>query len=219
MEIKKKNNIPAVKICGITDPYEAEQCVKLGADAIGLVFYKKSPRYVSKESAAKICEKLPVGVITTGVFVNENYDFIMERVNKCSLKAVQLHGNESPDLVKKLAGTGLIVIKALFAGKKPYMHDALLYKDVSAFVVEYGKGVLPGGNAETWDWEMAKEITADQTLLLAGGLDPDNVEKAIRSANPDAVDVSSGVEIYPGKKDLAKVKAFINNAHAWHKKR
>lgn len=205
----KKNNTPAVKVCGLTNPFEALECVKLGADAIGLVFYRKSPRFVAIEQAVEICRVMPPDVITTGVFVNETYDFIMERVKKCSLKAVQLHGNESPKLVHELARTGLVVIKALFAGKEPCIENAHLFADASAFLVEHGSGILPGGNAEQWNWGTAKKISTDHIMILAGGLTPENVRTAIAEAAPDAVDVSSGVEISPGRKDLKKVKLFI----------
>jgi len=208
---KKNDDIPAVKICGLTDPCQAAECVSLGADAIGLVFYKKSPRAVSIDRAVDICSRLSSRVITTGVFVNETYDFIMKRVDTCSLKAVQLHGSETPELVDKLAETGIVVIKALFAGKKPCLKDAAAFNNASAFLVEYGKGILPGGNAEKWDWGMAKQVKTDHALILAGGLTPDNVRIAIKSALPDAVDVSSGVEISHGIKDLEKVKKFIEN--------
>ncbi len=207
---KKRNGIPAVKICGLTDPGQAIECVKLGADAIGLVFYRKSPRSVSIDQAFDICGNLPSSVITTGVFVDENYDFIMKRVNACSLKAVQLHGNENSKLVNALSRTGLVVIKALFASRAPYLKDAALFNNANAFLAEYGgKGVLPGGNAEKWDWGMAKQLKTDHALILAGGLTPENVRTAIKSAMPDAVDVSSGVEISHGIKDLEKVKVFI----------
>ncbi len=208
---KKNHGIPAVKICGLTDPCQAAECVSLGADAIGLVFYRKSPRAVSIDMAVDICSRLSSSVITTGVFVNETYDFIMKRVDACSLKAVQLHGSETPELVDKLAGTGIMVIKALFAGKNPCLKDAVLFNRASAFLVEYGRGVLPGGNAEKWDWGMAKQVRTDHALILAGGLTPENVKTAIKSALPDAVDVSSGVEISHGIKDLEKVKKFIEN--------
>ncbi len=208
---KRSDGIPFVKICGLTDPLEAIECVKSGADAIGLVFYDKSPRSVSIDKAVEICQCLSQDVVLTGVFVNEDYNFIMERVDACSLKAVQLHGSESPELVRELSSSGVMVIKALFAEKKPYLKDAALFTDASAFLVECGMGNLPGGNAERWDWQMAKQVEADCALVLAGGLTPDNVVKAIKLASPDGVDVSSGVEISYGRKDLKKVKQFIKN--------
>jgi len=210
IELKKKNNRPLVKICGLTDPVEALECARLGADAIGLVFYEKSPRNVSVGKAAQICNALPQHVITIGVFVDEPYESIMETVNACSLKAVQLHGRESPELVEKLSEKGLIVIKALFCEKKPFMHDAGHYPHASAFLVEHGKGTLPGGNAEQWNWERAKEMDTAMPLILAGGLSPDTIDQVVQSVLPDMVDVSSGVEQSPGRKDLNRVKAFIN---------
>ncbi len=208
---KSGDGVPIVKICGLTDPFQAAGCAELGADAIGLVFYKRSPRYVSTDRAVEICSELPLEVITTGVFVNESYDFIMKRVEACSLRAVQLHGSETPGLVNKLAQAGVAVIKALFAGKKPFFIDTTMFDKASGFLVECGRGILPGGNAEQWDWKLAKQVVTDRAVILAGGLTPENVVKAVEFASPDAVDVSSGVEISHGKKDLNKVKAFIHN--------
>jgi len=209
--MKKNNKSPAVKICGLTDPEEAAHCAELGADAIGLVFYPKSPRAVSIKTAKVVCSCLPDHILTTGVFVNRTYDDIMETAEACSLKAVQLHGKESPALVTRLKNSGLFVIKALFAEKQPFLENADQYSTASALLVEYGRGVLPGGNAKAWNWERARGLPRDQMMILAGGLDPENIQNAIKAALPDAVDVSSGVESAPGKKDLLKVKTFIKN--------
>ncbi len=207
--IKKNHGTAAIKICGLTDPVEAKACQDLGADAIGLVFFKKSPRDVSLDQAAAICSALSKKIMTTAVLVNESYDTIMTKVEACSFKAVQLHGQESPELVGKLIKNGLIVIKAVFAKKEPDLNDAKNFNHASGILVEYGKGILPGGNAESWDWGMAKGLNKGQALVLAGGLDPSNVRQAILSVHPDMVDVSSGVEQSFGKKDLGKVASFI----------
>ncbi|MBF0230408.1 MAG: indole-3-glycerol phosphate synthase TrpC [Desulfamplus sp.] len=226
-----------VKICGLTNPEEALLSVEAGADAIGFIFYPKSPRYISPEQASEITRKIPNHIMTTGVFVDDDYKAITKIVKACSLKAVQLHGNESPSLVKQLSADGLIVIKALFAGREPHLTKAHLYDDAYAILVEYGKGELPGGNGESWNWELAAEALGSKTdksiktkandnndngttlsgkkekkqlrVILAGGLNPDNIEKAIEMAFPWGVDVSSGVEFSPGKKDIDKVKKLI----------
>jgi indole-3-glycerol phosphate synthase/phosphoribosylanthranilate isomerase len=201
---------PLVKVCGLTRPDEAVACAELGAEAIGLVFYLKSPRHVTTAQATDICRALPDSIITTGVFVDASFEFIMEQVKTCGLKAVQLHGNEPPKMVEHLKNQGLMVFKALFAGKEPHIDKADQYRAASAILVEYGKGPLPGGNAETWDWSCAKETGENQRLIIAGGITPENVASVIASTSPWAVDVSSGVEIAPGRKDIDRVKGLID---------
>ncbi len=203
---------PLIKICGLTQPDNALDCVRAGADAIGLVFFDKSPRNISTEKARAITRVLPGHVLTCGVFVNESFDFIMERAERCHLTAVQLHGQESPKLVEKLAKENLLVIKALFAVKKPDFSDARLFTAASFCLVEYGKGILPGGNAETWDYGVSAQLNTRVPLMLAGGLSCENIRQAICLANPSAVDVSSGVEKTHGFKDIKRVTAFIRMA-------
>lgn len=206
---------PWIKICGLTEPENALACACMGADAIGLIFFKKSPRNVSVHQAAQISNILPEHVRTIGVFVNETFDGIMEKVTQCRLKGVQLHGDEPSGLVDRLAKENLMVIKALFAAKTPFLTRAAEYKTASFFLVEYGKGMLPGGNAESWNYEQSLELKKTHTpVILAGGLHPGNVCKAIGKALPAAVDVSSGVEKTPGIKDLIKVRAFITQVNA-----
>jgi phosphoribosylanthranilate isomerase len=203
---------PFIKICGLTQPDNAMACANLGADAIGLVFYKKSPRYVTIDQARQITDALADNIHTIGVFVDEPYSSIIDHVDQCGLSGVQLHGNESPDLVKRLSKRELFVIKALFAGRPPYIDRAKDYTFASALLMEYGKGGLPGGNAETWDYSLAMEYTVKQPVILAGGLSIDNVGEAVHKVNPFGVDISSGVEKECGIKDLDKVKTFIKNA-------
>jgi len=199
---------PQVKICGLTRVDEAQGCVELGAAAIGCVFFPKSPRNVSEEQARSICRSLPPRVCSVGVFVNEGFSAIMGKVERCGLKAVQLHGLESDDLVKKLLGEGVRVIKALFINGTP-APDVVGAYSASAYLVECAGGPLPGGNAKTWDWSSAASLCTQYPVVLAGGLNPENVGEAIKAALPDALDVSSGVESSPGRKDLDKVKRFM----------
>lgn len=224
-QISKKT--PWIKICGLTDVENAIGCANLGADAIGLVFFEKSPRNVSVKEAARISNALPDHILTIGVFVNESYEGIMEKVNACGLKGVQLHGNEPPELIDDLLKENLVVIKALFATKEPFLSQAPLYPNASFFLVEYGKGTLPGGNAESWNYELSLQLETKTSVktkpsikrktpvILAGGLHPDNICQAIRTAKPTAVDVSSGVEKTYGIKDLNKVNAFITRVNAF----
>ena len=204
-----QKNTPQIKVCGLTRVDEALECVALGVDAIGCVFYPKSPRNLTEAQAKEICIAMPEGVKTIGVFVNETFSDIMAKVEKCRLKGVQLHGQESADLVTRLRQENLLVIKALFDENKPSLNEAAHYS-ASAYLVECGKGKLPGGNAVKWNWNKAKPIGDTHPLILAGGLAPDNVAAAVAAGIPDAVDVSSGVESSPGRKDLLKVKSLID---------
>ena len=203
-------NRPQVKVCGLTNVEQAIGCVKLGVNAIGCVFYPKSPRNVTEEQAKDICSALPPEVKSVGVFVDKDYSFIMRKAEKCGLDAVQLHGMEPPGLAGRLAKENLIVIKGLFVKRNPGLEAVSIYESASAFLVECGKGRLPGGNAETWDWSVTKDFAANYPLVLAGGLNPENIAQAVITGEPDAVDISSGVESSPGWKDLSKVKAFMN---------
>jgi phosphoribosylanthranilate isomerase len=203
-----RTSYPRIKICGLTRVDEALGCAKLGADAIGLVFFPKSPRYVTDKQALTISSAVSDQVKRVGVFVNSSLDEILRKVDVCRLSAAQLHGQESPDLVRKLSDEGIPVIKVLFVDGKPSLAEADQYA-ASAFLVECSKGPLPGGNAMVWDWGAVKPFGEDHPLILAGGLSPENVVQAVSSARPHAVDVSSGVEASPGRKDLGRVAAFI----------
>ncbi len=205
-----KISVPQIKICGLTKPDQAEKCAILGADAIGMVFYEKSPRNISTEKAREISLALPEQVARVGVFVDESFEFIMRKAEKSMLTAVQLHGNEPPQLAEALKKEGIIVIKALFASKEPDMDKAGLY-GADAFLVECGKGVLPGGNARAWDWKSAKKLALKYPVIIAGGLSPENVAKAASRSLADGVDVSSSVESSPGDKNLNLVEKFIKN--------
>lgn len=200
---------PQVKICGLTVVEEAVACAEAGADAIGCVFYPQSPRHLADDAARAICRALPARVCPVGVFVDETFSGVMRRVEHCGLRAVQVHGRETPQLVEELRSEGIIVIKGLFMKREPFIRDAGVY-GATAYLVECGAGRLPGGNAEVWNWgEAVAAFPLDAPLALAGGLSPENVREAITSASPDAVDVSSGVEASPGRKDIDKARRFI----------
>jgi len=152
---------------------------------------------------------IPDKTITTGVFVDETYDFIMKTSAACNLKAVQLHGNESPELVRDIAEHGIKVIKTLFRKKEPFTNKINLFEDVWAYLVENGLGNLPGGTAEKWNWSLDTGISSNRKIIIAGGLEPCDVAKAIKASGAFGIDVSSGVESSPGTKNLYKVKGFI----------
>jgi phosphoribosylanthranilate isomerase len=153
----KQQFIPHVKICGITRAQDVFRCAELGADAIGCVFYPKSPRHLTKERAREICAAAPNHVKTVGVFVDETFSNMMNHVEYCRLTTVQLHGKESPDLVRRLKNENIHVLKALFVDGDPTFDDAPKYA-ASAFLVECGRGKHPGGNALEWNWEAAKNF-------------------------------------------------------------
>jgi phosphoribosylanthranilate isomerase len=200
---------PEIKICGLTRADEAVACAEAGADAIGLVFYPPSPRHLTPQQAREISMALPDQTARVGVFVDSPVSDILKRIDDCGLTAVQLHGQESPDVVMALCDRGIRVIKALFIHKPPLICEASRYP-AAAFLVECGKGRLPGGNALTWNWGEVKSFGLSYPLILAGGLSPDTISQAVFEAGPDAVDVSSGIESSPGRKDIHKVRALIN---------
>lgn len=208
METTDRPNAPQIKICGLTRVEDALKCAELGADAVGMVFYKNSPRYVSPEKAKAICRALPASVAKVGVFVNEPLAALQHIALSCGLTVLQLHGNEPPKFVRELMEHGFPVIKGLYVEARPSIKQADTY-GASAYLVECARGEMPGGNAMTWNWREAADFGKFHPLILAGGLKPENVAQAIEAAMPDAVDVSSGVESAPGKKDMYQIKQFI----------
>jgi phosphoribosylanthranilate isomerase len=198
-----------IKVCGLTDAKIAAACAELKIEAVGLVFYPKSPRYVSEAQAEEIAAAVNGRAAVVGVFVDEPADVILKIAKRCGLTGVQLHGREAPAEVTQLKKSGLTVLKALFQKREPSFKAISRY-DPSAFLLECGRGRLPGGTARTWDWADAQAIAANVPVILAGGLTPENVGQAVRLGRSHAVDVSSGVEASPGKKDLAKIEAFVS---------
>jgi len=196
-------------VCGITNIEDALAAQALGADAIGLVFAKSSRR-VEKERARKIVHALPPFVHLVGVFVDEEKGVVEEIADFCRLTVLQFHGAESPEYC---AGFARPVIKAFRISQREDIERMEPYQGkVSAFLLDTYHPVLAGGTGQTFDWAMAKEAVKIGPIILAGGLNPDNVEAAIRAVRPYAVDVSSGVEMSPGKKDHDKIRLFIERA-------
>ncbi|MFP4533839.1 MAG: phosphoribosylanthranilate isomerase [Desulfobacterales bacterium] len=206
--MNKADNICGIKICGITEPETAAEIAELGVQAIGLVFYPKSRRCVTPEQALEVRRVLPEKIQTIGVFVNEPADMILKTASQSGLTGVQLHGQEPPEVVSKLKTQGLMVIKALYTKGSPSIAEADQYA-ADAYLIECAQGKLPGGNAMAWNWQEAAGFGDNHPFILAGGLTPENVASAICDARPHVVDVSSGVEAAPGKKDMDKVRAFV----------
>ncbi len=196
-----------VKICGITNVRDAHRALDLGADALGFVFYPKSPRRVSPAMARKIISTLPPFVTTVGLFVNEHIDTVRNIRRESGIDLLQLHGDESPETVSAL---GPDVIKAIRVKDMASVTHLEVYAPVRALLLDAHSDAAYGGTGLRFDWQLAKFV--EGPMILAGGLTPDNVAEAVRLTQPYGVDVSSGVESEPGRKDPAKLKTFIDNA-------
>ncbi len=195
-----------VKICGITRPQDAQEAVLLGADALGLVFYAPSPRAVTIEQASEIVAELPPFVTVVGLFVDEERDRIAEVISKVQIDLLQFHGEETPDAC---IGHNRPYIKAVrMRDGVDLMAEMYRYPHAQGLLLDtYRKGI-PGGTGDTFDWnQIPVEIRG--SITLAGGLNPENIEQAIRSVQPYAVDVSGGVESGKGIKDRDKIAAFM----------
>jgi phosphoribosylanthranilate isomerase len=198
-----------VKICGITNLADGMAAAEAGADALGFVFHDPSPRSISVEAAAGLIRELPPFVMKVGVFVNAPEDLVVRAIRECGLNLLQFHGDELPDYCLQF---GLMSMKA-FRIRDAASLQALLGYHTDAWLLDAYAPDKPGGTGETFNWDLALE-TRDwgRPIFLAGGLTPDNVAEAVQRARPYGVDVSSGVEAAPGRKDHAKVKAFIQSA-------
>jgi len=197
-----------VKICGITNSEDAQAAVEYGADALGFVF-AKSPRQITKEQARDIIKNLPPFVSPVGVFVDEQIDTLKEICDFGGIHTVQLHGNEQPSYLKELEGYTLI--KAFRVKEEEDLKPLANYKPHAFLLDSYLKGVM-GGTGVSFKWEIARQAHKYGIIILSGGLTPENVKEAIQMVKPYAVDVSSGVEVSPGKKDKLLMKQFIMNA-------
>lgn len=202
-----------IKICGITNPADAAMAAEAGADALGFVFWEKSPRYVAPSIAAAIIGSLPPFVTTVGVFVNELPERIVEIAVAAGLACVQLHGDETPGECGaiKASVAGLRIIKA-FRVNRGFDIMSLKPYSAQAHLLDAYKAGVPGGTGQTFDWAVAAAAKEMGRIILSGGLTPGNVVEAIRVVRPYAVDVSSGVERSPGLKDADKVVKFIKTA-------
>jgi len=196
-----------VKICGITNLRDALTSVAAGSDALGFLFYKKSPRYIAPESAKKIIKNLPQNVIKIGVFVNAQEKCIKNIAKICNLDILQFHGNESAEFCRKFKGYK--VIKAFRIKKKIDLAKILRYKTFAYLFDTFSKSKF-GGTGKIFNWDLLADIK--QPIFLSGGLNANNVNKAIRKVNPAWVDASSSLEVTPGKKDPKKVRKFIQTA-------
>jgi phosphoribosylanthranilate isomerase len=200
-----------VKICGITNQVDAVAAAEAGADALGFMFYDQSPRHIAVVDAAKITRTLPASILRVGVFVNPPEELVFRAIGECGLNLLQFHGDESPAYCTQF---GLMSMKAFrirdsdsLITLKDYPTDAWLLDSCSSKSL--------GGTGEKFNWDLAVEAKKSGKLIfLAGGLTPANVAEAIRKVRPFGVDVSSGVESTPGKKDANKIRDFISAARS-----
>jgi len=201
-----------VKICGLTRLRDVEEVVECGPDAIGFVFWSGSPRCVDPEEVGHWTRHLRRKVLRVGVFVDASRDEIMRAVRVAGLDIVQLHGQESPDFCRGLPfkrWKALHLDRAQGQVWREYQVDAFLADSYSA--------AMPGGTGRTADWDRVRRFVkeaAPTPVILAGGLTPENVREAVRRVRPWGVDVSSGVEVSPGRKDIGKVREFIRQCRA-----
>ena len=199
--------IVKVKICGITNYEDAQAAVEMGADLLGFNFYPKSPRYIKPQEAMKIINKLPAIADIAGVFVNSSFEEIRETINNCHLNWIQLHGDESPEFCKEFLSVDVKTMKAIrvknqddIKGAEKYFTDAIL---LDAFDPK-----KYGGTGLTFDWNIVGHI--GKRIFLAGGINPENAVKAVE-LGVYGIDVCSGIESEPGKKDHKKMKKLFDN--------
>jgi len=199
--------VTQIKICGITTEEDASFAAECGADAIGFIFHQKSPRYVAPETVKQIIRKLPDDITTVGVFVNLNPLQVKDIVAFCGLDMVQLHGDESPAYCGGFPSSQVIKACAL---KEEADVERLGAYPVRAILVDAYDPVRHGGTGERADWALAAKVKETHPLILAGGLSLANIQEAIEHCSPPAVDINSGVEHSPGRKDHQKVKEIID---------
>lgn len=195
-----------IKICGITRQEDAEAAVRLGADAIGLVFYPPSPRAVSLERAAEIVAHLPPFITSVGLFVDASRERVAEVLSRVPLGLLQFHGEET---VQACSGHGRPWIKAIRMRESVDLEQSMQhFSGAAGLLLDTYQAGVPGGTGQSFDWSRIPRELASR-IILAGGLDPHNVEQAVRQVRPYAVDVSGGVEAAKGIKDADKMAAFI----------
>lgn len=195
-----------VKICGVTSATDAQIAADAGADAIGLMFYAGSPRHVSIEAAREIARNIPFSVLRVGVFVDPDPSEVFAAIQSCGVNLLQFHGTETPQFCRQF---GVLTMKA-FRVQNADSLAPLPSFHTDAFLLDSHVSGKSGGTGETFSWDLAIEAKKfGRPIFLAGGLTPENVAHAIQTVQPYGVDVSSGVESSPGRKDPAKIRAFI----------
>jgi phosphoribosylanthranilate isomerase len=200
-----------VKICGITNTPDAIAAAEANADLVGFMFFDKSPRHIPIRTAAEIARELPQHILKVGVFVNPSEELVLSAIGACGLNLLQFHGDESAEYCGKF---GLMNMKA-FRIRDAGSLTTLTEYHTDAWLLDAYSPEKPGGTGEKFNWDIA--VQAKQfgcPIFLAGGLTPENVAEAVAKVRPYGVDVSGGVESSPGKKDPAKIRAFVKAAKA-----
>ena len=204
-----------VKFCGITNLDDAAEAVQLGAWAIGLIHFEPSPRNVDPGVAAEITAAFRRKLEVVGVFVNPTLAEVTRAVEDEQLSMVQLNGEEGASFCAEVARrAGVKVIKAIHVSSAADIHGAEAYRSVDYHLFDRRAGGLPGGTGESFDWELLRGHQSEVPAILAGGLKPENVAEAVEIVQHYAVDVASGVEVEPGRKDHAKMAAFYEAANS-----
>jgi phosphoribosylanthranilate isomerase len=197
-----------VKICGITNWADAKAALDAGADALGFNFYAPSPRFIAPDDARQITRRMPRRASAVGVFVNESAARVLRMARTAGLDLVQLHGDESPRFVSEMSKKFLVIkVFRVRSGFRPARLTR--YSEAAAFLLDGFQPRLRGGTGKTFDWRLAVEAKRYGPVILAGGITPENVARAIAEVDPFGVDVSSGVEAHPRKKDPMKIRAFM----------
>ena len=194
-----------IKICGITEVNDAVKIAELGVNALGFIFYPKSKRYISPDKAKEIIDCLPPFINTVGVFVNEKKESVIDVLNRCPIDILQFHGDETPEYCRQFDRR---IIKA-FRVNKDFSFDGFFKFPASAFLLDSFATGEYGGTGVVFDWDVAVKAKKYGKIILSGGLNPENLSSAVAKVNPYGVDISSGVEIKHGKKDISKVKEIV----------
>ena len=207
-----------VKICGITNWTDARRAVEAGADFLGFNFYPQSPRYIPPAKARRIVRRLPDQVTVVGVFVNAPEEKILSIARSVGLDYLQLHGEESPELIARLKRS-YPIIKAVRVRNSFRPAELAPFKRAAALLLDAYHPRRHGGTGKKFDWTIARRASRRGRIFLAGGLTPQNIAQAIRAAGPYAVDVCSGVESKPGKKDPARVESLMRAVRSAQRRR
>ena len=194
-----------IKICGITNFQDAIAISETGVDALGFVFYPESKRYIPPDKANEIIKELPPFINTIGLFVNEKRENVIDTLHKCPVAIIQFHGDESPEYCSHFNKR---IIKA-FRVKNDFSNNVFTGYSVNAFLLDCFVQGEYGGTGESFDWDIAVMAKMFGRIILAGGLNLNNIEHALRKTKPYGIDISSGVEIEPGQKDINKVKEIV----------
>ena len=201
-----------IKVCGITCQEDARAAAAAGADALGFIFVEQSPRLVDPDMVRTIAGELPPFIARVGVFCDEEIEVVQEIIHYCGLTLVQLHGKESPEYCRNITAG---VIKSFAVRPETGSEELAPYEEAArAFLLDTYHSQMAGGSGKVFDWNLVDQLKPPGPVILAGGLTPENVGEAIRQVKPFAVDVNSGVEYQPGRKDADKLKRFAHMVRA-----